>query len=176
MPLTIVDVTSELNGSPMNLSLADIVSDLAHEFSLTSKVLAGVTDESLSFPVIPGGKTLGDIAWHIVQAIPLIFEQTGVLVNKEGVRVPAPRVATEIQKRYAQVSGSLIAAVQEQWSDELLSQTVSVYGMEWTRAKTLQTILRHEIHHRGQLTLLMRQAGLRVPGVYGPSADDKGAA
>jgi uncharacterized damage-inducible protein DinB len=30
----------------------------------------------------------------------------------------------------------------------------------------------HEIHHRGQMTVLMRQAGLKVPGVYGPSREE----
>ncbi|MCK4657684.1 MAG: hypothetical protein KAT85_11650, partial [candidate division Zixibacteria bacterium] len=28
------------------------------------------------------------------------------------------------------------------------------------------------IHHRGQMTVLMRQAGLKVPGVYGPSMEE----
>ena len=27
-------------------------------------------------------------------------------------------------------------------------------------------------HHRGQMTILMRQAGLLVPGMYGPSKDE----
>ena len=157
----------------MNELLNEIASDLEHEFSLTSKVFAALTDESLAFPVVAGGKTLGDIAWHIVQAIPLIFEQTGVLLEKSGVRTHAPSHVAEMQKRYAQVSSSLLSAIRTKWTDELLSGVVSVYGMEWTRANTLQVILRHEIHHRGQLTLLMRQAGLKVPGVYGPSADEK---
>ena len=29
----------------------------------------------------------------------------------------------------------------------------------------------HQIDHRGQMTVLMRQAGLNVPGVYGPSLE-----
>jgi uncharacterized damage-inducible protein DinB len=36
----------------------------------------------------------------------------------------------------------------------------------------LTVLLRHEIHHRAQMTVLMRQAGLRVPGVYGPSREE----
>jgi uncharacterized damage-inducible protein DinB len=30
------------------------------------------------------------------------------------------------------------------------------------------------IHHRGQLTTYLRPMGGKVPGVYGPSADDSG--
>ena len=31
------------------------------------------------------------------------------------------------------------------------------------------TLINHQNHHRGQMTVLMRQAGLTVPGVYGPA-------
>lgn len=47
-----------------------------------------------------------------------------------------------------------------------------MYGMQWTRDTTLNCLVRHEIHHRAQMTVLMRQAGLRVPGVYGPARED----
>jgi len=30
----------------------------------------------------------------------------------------------------------------------------------------------HQAHHRGQMTVLMRQAGMKVPGVYGPSKEE----
>jgi len=30
----------------------------------------------------------------------------------------------------------------------------------------------HQTHHRAQMTVLMRQAGLKVPGVYGPSREE----
>lgn len=34
-------------------------------------------------------------------------------------------------------------------------------------------LLNHMIHHRGQLTVYLRLLNLPVPGIYGPSADDK---
>lgn len=34
-------------------------------------------------------------------------------------------------------------------------------------------ILSHLIHHRGQLSVYYRLLGIRVPGPYGPSADDQ---
>jgi uncharacterized damage-inducible protein DinB len=37
---------------------------------------------------------------------------------------------------------------------------------------TLQILVRHEIHHRGQMTVLMRQARLKLPGIYGPSKEE----
>jgi uncharacterized damage-inducible protein DinB len=36
----------------------------------------------------------------------------------------------------------------------------------------LRVLIQHEVHHRGQMTVLMRQAGLEVPGVYGPAREE----
>jgi len=33
-------------------------------------------------------------------------------------------------------------------------------------------IVNHQAHHRGQMAVLIRQAGLRVPDVYGPARED----
>jgi uncharacterized damage-inducible protein DinB len=47
-----------------------------------------------------------------------------------------------------------------------------MYGEMWTRGRTLQVLVLHQTHHRGQMTVLMRQAGLAVPGCYGPAAEE----
>jgi uncharacterized damage-inducible protein DinB len=39
----------------------------------------------------------------------------------------------------------------------------------------LQSLIRHQIHHRGQMTILMREAHVVVPGVYGPSREESAA-
>jgi uncharacterized damage-inducible protein DinB len=33
--------------------------------------------------------------------------------------------------------------------------------------------INHIIHHRGQLTVYLREIGVAVPGMYGPSADEQ---
>ena len=41
------------------------------------------------------------------------------------------------------------------------------------RAAFLRSImLNHWYHHRGQLTMYLRQLGVPVPSIYGPSADE----
>jgi uncharacterized damage-inducible protein DinB len=47
-----------------------------------------------------------------------------------------------------------------------------MYGQTWARGETLQVLVVHQAHHRGQMTVLMRQAGLAVPGVYGPAREE----
>lgn len=43
-----------------------------------------------------------------------------------------------------------------------------------SKKDTVQSSINHWVHHRGQLTVYMRLNDLKVPSIYGPSADDKG--
>ena len=38
-----------------------------------------------------------------------------------------------------------------------------MYGEMWKRGTTLGVIISHQIHHRAQLTVVMRLNGLKVP-------------
>jgi uncharacterized damage-inducible protein DinB len=58
------------------------------------------------------------------------------------------------------------------WKDETLQVVDDLYGQKWKRGATLLSLIKHEVHHRGQMTVLMRQAGLKVPGIYGPSKEE----
>jgi uncharacterized damage-inducible protein DinB len=62
--------------------------------------------------------------------------------------------------------------VGENWTDETLLVTDNMYGETWKRGFSLFLLVTHEAHHRGQMTVLMRQAGLTVPGVYGPAKEE----
>jgi len=47
-----------------------------------------------------------------------------------------------------------------------------MYRSKWSRGFTLHCLGDHETHHRGQMSILMRQAGLVVPGVMGPAKEE----
>lgn len=59
-----------------------------------------------------------------------------------------------------------------QWSDASLKDIHNVFGMDLPSEVSLPLIIKHLIHHRGQMTVLMRQAGLEVTGVYGPAREE----
>ena len=52
------------------------------------------------------------------------------------------------------------------------SEEVDIYGERWQNGFTVFALIAHQAHHRGQMTVFMRQAGLRVPGVYGPAREE----
>jgi len=138
----------------------------------TRKIFAALTDESLNRVLVDDHRTLGRLAWHITQTIPEMLGKTGLEPEGPGENEPVPGSSEEIKKAYDLAAGSLLKQVTEKWNDESLLVEDELYGEKWARGMTLRILLNHEIHHRGQMTMLMRLAGLKVPGVYGPSKEE----
>ena len=66
----------------------------------------------------------------------------------------------------------MVKEIELKWTDATLDEELDLYGETWKIGYLLRSLLYHQIHHRGQLTILMRQAKLLVPGVYGPSREE----
>ncbi len=151
--------------------IKDFVQEWQNESANTLKVMQQLSDNSLQQRVTPQGRSLGRIAWHIVQSFNDMAGRMGLPVEAPGEDAPIPAQAKGIADAYAAAAESLAKAVQT-WSDADLQIEDNMYGEMWKRGVTLQILINHEIHHRGQMTVLLRQAGLQVPGVCGPSAEE----
>jgi len=138
----------------------------------TIKLLNALNDESLSQSVAEGHRDMGRIAWHIVTTIPEMANRAGLEVKGVNADDPIPDSLQEIIEGYKSVSESLLNEVKSKFNDDSLFQEDNMYGESWPRGLTLRILIDHEIHHRGQMTVLMRQAGLKVPGIYGPSKEE----
>jgi uncharacterized damage-inducible protein DinB len=150
----------------------DFISAYGDDSAMTKKYLAAMTDESLSQPVADGHRTLGRIAWHLAQTIPEMLAKTGLTAEGPGENDPVPTAAADIARAYGVAADSLLAQVREHWTDETLEIEDEMYGSKWSRGFTLHCLADHECHHRGQMSILMRQAGLTVPGVMGPAKEE----
>lgn len=143
-----------------------------YEVHTTQKVLDQLTDESLSQEVTAQNWTLGRIAWHTATAIGVISSQTGLAFEAPAKDYPVPQSAKFISDIYQKASSALAHAVKEQWTDQTLRGENDFFGQRMSNGQLLFFIIQHQIHHRGQMTILMRQAGLTVPGVYGPAKEE----
>ncbi len=144
----------------------------AQEFEGTQKVLKHVTTQSLTQAVVPGGRTLGRLAWHLTVTIPEMMNRTGLEIGDPDPEAPIPATAKEIFNAYNKAAEELIEQVRAKWTDADLEKEDNMYGEQWKRKITLTSLVFHQIHHRAQIEVLMRQAGLRVPGLYGPSKEE----
>ena len=147
------------------------------ESANTIKVLEALTDASLAQAVVPGGRTLGRLAWHLPITHAEMFQLAGVTeVKGPAEDAPVPTTAAAILAAYRESAASLVERIPACWTDADLPVEIPMYmGENWPRAMVLGAVVAHEIHHRGQMTVLMRQAGLAVPGVYGPSGSELAA-
>ena len=158
--------------SEMYRSIQDFLANWAHEEALTLQVLDTLTDASLPQAVLPGKRTLGDLGWHLVSSVNGMLGAGGLSVEGPSFHAPTPTSAAEIAAEYRKVSAAAVSALKEQWTDGKLPESLKLFGViDTTYGGLLQLVINHQIHHRGQMTVLMRQAGLVPPGVYGPNEE-----
>jgi uncharacterized damage-inducible protein DinB len=154
------------------LKVSDFVNDFDYETEATLKLLKNLTDESLKQKVTEKGRSLGRLAWHITGAFGEMGSTAGLssLHNIDDKVVPSE--AKVIVDEYAKATESFKNIVSKEWTDDALKDEINMYGQTWTKGQTLSVLLVHQMHHRGQMTVLMRQAGLIVKGVYGPAFEE----
>lgn len=156
----------------MFTSVEKFIDTWKQEKQWTHNVLAGLTDQSLSQSVGPDCRTLGRIGWHLTQTMPEMMNKTGLAVKGPDEHEAPPISAAAIADAYDAAANSLLEEVQSKWKDETLNDLDEMYGEKWKKGDTLGVLVLHQVHHRGQMTVLMRQAGLRVPSFYGPTRED----
>ncbi|MDZ4710920.1 MAG: DinB family protein [bacterium] len=156
----------------MYTTITQFLKDWKYESDSTIKMLNNLTEESLSQRITPDGRSLGFLAWHIAQTIPEMLGKTGLKLEGPAEDEKYPSSAKEIREGYEKASNSLMEQLPKSWKDETLNEENDMYGEKWMKGMTLMYLILHQAHHRGQMSVLMRQAGVIVPGVYGPAKEE----
>lgn len=159
--------------------LEDFTSTWKEEAGRTLQIFDAIPDGSLGTSVAEGHRDLRRMAWHLVESLIEMPEHWGLeiagkeLMKGEGIKaiVDPPATMAEIHATYQRASDSLLKELAA-WKDATLDVEDDMYGMKWKRGLSLFVLITHQVHHRGQMTVLMRQANLKVPGIYGPAKED----
>jgi len=144
------------------------------EAECTGKVLGALTDESLGQKKAEaeGHPTLGGLAWHVATAPSYVLAQIKLPMPEYEHEAPADVSADRIQSIYAD-QVERVKANAAKLTPEDLTKVYHVFDMmDWPAWQLLVALISHEVHHRGQMTVLMRQAGLTVPNIYGPNYEE----
>ncbi len=155
----------------MYCTIKDFLDDWKFESDATLKMISILTDASLGQKVSPESRSLGFLAWHIALTLGEMGGKAGLKVDGPEEDAPMPPKASAIVSAY-RTGAQSIALEAKKWTDSMLVETIDMYGEPWTRSAALMSLVKHQIHHRAQMTMLMRQAGLKVPGIYGPSREE----
>lgn len=153
-------------------SMEDFFGMWKSESEATLKIFNALSDSALDQKVYKEGRSVYTLAWHIIKTLSEMMEHAGLKVDVPAINGSVPQKALKIVEAYEHMSHSLTKALKKNWTDAMLSEKIPMYGEKWSRSGVLTALVSHQIHHRGQITVLMRQAGLKVPGVYGPAREE----
>jgi uncharacterized damage-inducible protein DinB len=153
--------------------------DLDFEWSNTRRLLQRLPEEHWQWKPHEKSMTLARMATHLVEVL-RIAESTVASdhfdLAEEHIHEPATR--DELLRLFDERAASLRAAVDavpsDGWGDTWRLVRGDAVMRSMPRAAALRIAgLNHLLHHRGQLTVYLRLLGVPVPGLYGPSADER---
>jgi uncharacterized damage-inducible protein DinB len=158
-----------------------LLPEFDREMAATRRILERVPDALFTWKPHAKSMALGRLASHVAE-----------MPNWAHTTVSTERLVLgeDFQPFNAPTNAELLAAfdrsladarsVLQEASDEHLAKTWELvyHGqvlMSMPRTAVLRNmVMNHMIHHRGQLSVYLRLQDVAVPGMYGPSADEKG--
>lgn len=153
-------------------TINDFTRAFQYEYETTLKVFKNIDNETLNLKPHDKIRSMQRLVWHITITL-------GEMLGKAGLKIDCPdehseplKDINEICNVYEKAAKSVLEQVEKNWNNESLTEEVEMYGEKWHRGIILTVLIKHEAHHRGQLTTLMRLNGIAVPGVYGPSREE----
>ena len=155
--------------------------ELKHEAVNTRKMLERVPTDKLSWKPHEKSMTLGRLASHLAE---LPFWMRATIENAELDFAKYPRIpfkgetteqiVNEYNKRIEEATKILEIATDEQLNAIWTMRNGEKIFFQLPRKIVLRNfVFNHQVHHRGQLSVYLRLLNVPVPGMYGPSADEK---
>ena len=149
------------------------------EAEKTVSLLRALPADQYDFRPDPGGRSIGEMAWHIAEGDAYNsfgIESGSFEVGMKPPGIERPRTISELAPGYERVHADAKARLRN-WSPEALDRKIRFFdGSDWAVRDILWNgLLLHMVHHRGQLAMLCRLAGGVSPGMYGPNREEMAA-
>jgi uncharacterized damage-inducible protein DinB len=162
------------------MALVDgILQELEQEAHTTRRVLERVPNDQLNWRPHEKARTLGELALHVATVPGAVAElvATQSPVQAPQFSDPHPKNASElitaldesIAKAKKILAGMDDVSLMATW--RMMQGERELIALP--RLAMLRSImLNHWYHHRGQLSVYLRELDVPIPSIYGPSADE----
>lgn len=161
----------------MNPQFQGIIGWYGHESQSSVRMISAIPDGKLNQKIHDKFRTAGELGMHLgdtIRDLTATFK-TGKVVFTPAVTA-TPSKTADVVKHYNDALSEFMEA-SKNFTDEQLNKS---YPFEmggqvvWnpTGMELISGYICHEIHHRAQLGVVLRLVGAKVPGMYGPTADD----
>ncbi|MDP9268631.1 MAG: DinB family protein [Acidobacteriota bacterium] len=149
------------------------------EAKKTVAVLRELPRAQYDFRPDAGGRSLGELAWHLSELDGYIsygVEQGKFDVGAKPPHIERPKTVEALAPGYERIHTEAAERIRKLTSADLDRKIVAFGGTETAIRDLLWSgILLHLAHHRGQLSVLTRLAGGGVPGLFGPNREETAA-
>ncbi len=156
----------------MYRTITDFINDCNTESEATLQIFEVIAEDKKSKKLNENVRSLERLAWHITQSLTEMPHKAGLIEIDFLDNKSIPSTLVEIISTYKKYSQLLLKAVEDNWTDIDLLTTINMYVEDWTKGKILTVLINHQIHHRAQMTIIMRLLEIKVPGIYGPSKEE----
>ena len=156
-----------------------MLQELDQEAQTTRRVLERIPDNQLTWRPHEKARTLGELALHVAIVPGAVAElvATQSTVQAPQFTDPSPKSAAELIPALDQSIAQAKKLLGGMDDAALMATWRMMQGERELLAVPRMAILRsimlnHWYHHRGQLTMYLRQLDVPIPSIYGPSADE----
>lgn len=158
----------------------ELLAEIKHEAAATRKVLERVPMDKADWVPHEKSMKMGRLANHVCDlfswiSAPLTSDELDFGIPRPPLYVGTTEELLEKFDRFvaaaiADVDAHIEAEQNRMWT--LRNGEHVIFTMP--KATVIRTMaLNHLVHHRGQLTVYLRLNDVAVPGLYGPSADER---
>lgn len=141
---------------------------------VTRRVVEAIPADRGDYSPDPVSKNALDLAWHLMSSEIWFLDgiAKGSFEMGEPERPASIKTSADVLAWYDKAFPPAAAKLKEM-SPEALAKDVDFFGMgEFPMVTFLQFMIKHTVHHRGQLSAYLRAMGSKVPSIYGGSADE----
>jgi uncharacterized damage-inducible protein DinB len=145
-----------------------------YELGITSRVIGAMPVGREDYAPDPKSKNALDLAWHIVSSECWFLDglHKGAFGMDENPRPAGLVNGAQIVEWYKANAVPLWEKVKT-LDGAKLAQPMDFFGVyNMPAVAYLSFMVRHSVHHRGQLAAYLRPMGGKVPDIYGGSADE----
>jgi uncharacterized damage-inducible protein DinB len=161
-----------------------LLPEFDHETSGTRKTLERVPEDRLDWRPHPKSMTLGGLASHLANvpswiAFTVSFPSLDLApVGQPPLRQPEMTSRKALLEHFDRHVAEGRAALATASDEALLAPWTLLSGgkayFTMPRIAVLRSfVMNHNVHHRAQLGVYLRLLDVAVPGLYGPSADER---
>jgi uncharacterized damage-inducible protein DinB len=144
----------------------------------TLKLIRALPQTQYDFRPDAGGRSLGELAWHLAEGDAYMSHgiETGrFTMETKPPNIERPRTIEGLAPAFERVHKDAVARIKKLKLEDL-DRSLDFFGGPMAIRDILwSAIMMHNIHHRGQLSLMCRLAGGQAPGLYGPNREEMAA-